>query len=200
MSAAQKKQLVDNFVGAMKKVLAVVSGIPGKVPAQSVKAYRSLWGTKSGTEKGRIMKRMIPYAAVLTLALLTAGVALAQKASPAKPSVPKGWKFSFPEGNPETGKQLFVKMECYACHTIKLPKETLAAQPGKVGPELTGYAVLPKEYLASAIIQSHAVVAAPGYAVKEGKAVMGNYNHFLTVQELIDLVAFLSKGATTPAK
>jgi hypothetical protein len=28
---------------------------------------------------------------------------------------------------------------------------------------------------------------------------MGNYNHFLTVQELIDLVAFLKQGATTPA-
>jgi L-cysteine S-thiosulfotransferase len=146
------------------------------------------------------MKRLIPYAVSLMLALLMAGVALAQKASPAKPSVPKGWSFSFPDGNPETGKQLFVKMQCYACHTVKLPKETLAAQPGKVGPELTGYAALPKEYLASAIIQSHPVVAAPGYTMKEGKAVMGNYNHFLTVQELIDLVAFLKQGATTPAK
>jgi hypothetical protein len=27
--------------------------------------------------------------------------------------------------------------------------------------------------------------------VQEGKAVMGNYNHFLTVQEFIDLVTFL---------
>jgi hypothetical protein len=29
---------------------------------------------------------------------------------------------------------------------------------------------------------------------------MRNYNHFLTVQELIDLVAFLKHSATTPAK
>ena len=42
--------------------------------------------------------------------------------------------------------------------------------------------------------------AEPGYTVKDGKAAMGNYNHFLTVQELIDLVAFLKQGATTPAK
>jgi hypothetical protein len=28
---------------------------------------------------------------------------------------------------------------------------------------------------------------------------MGNYNHFLIVQELIGLVAFLKQGATTPA-
>jgi len=91
-------------------------------------------------------------------------------------------------------------MECYACHTIKLPKDSLAARPGNVGPELTGYAVLPKEYLASSIIKTHTAVAAPGYTVKDGKAAMGNYNHFLTVQELIDLVAFLKQGATTPAK
>ena len=146
------------------------------------------------------MKRRIPYALTLALALLLSGIALAQKASTAKPSVPKGWSFSFPDGNSDTGKQLFIKMECYACHTIKLPKESLAARPGKVGPELTGYSVLPKEYLASSIIKAHPVVAVPGYTVKEGKAAMGNYNHFLTVQELIDLVAFLKHGATTPAK
>jgi L-cysteine S-thiosulfotransferase len=146
------------------------------------------------------MKQKIFCVLPLIAALLLSGIALAQKASPTKPSVPKGWRFSFPEGNPETGKQLFVKMECYACHTIKLPKETLAAQPGKVGPELTGYGVLPKEYLASSIIQAHTAVAAPGYTVEKGKAAMGNYNHFLTVQELIDLVAFLKHGATTPAK
>lgn len=137
----------------------------------------------------------------LIIALTFSGTALAQKASPAKtPSVPKGWSFSFPDGDLNTGKDMFVKMECYSCHTIKLPKESLAARPGKVGPELTGYAVLPKEYLAESIIKAHSVVAAPGYTVKEGKAAMGNYNHFITVQELIDLVAFLKQGATTPAK
>jgi hypothetical protein len=146
------------------------------------------------------MKQKISYMLTLFLALSLSGTALAQKASPAKPSVPKGWTFSFPEGSQETGKQLFIKMECYACHTIKLPKESLAARPGNIGPELTGYSVLPKEYLASSIIKAHPVVAAPGYTVKEGKAAMGNYNHFLTVQELIDLVAFLEHGATTPAQ
>jgi mono/diheme cytochrome c family protein len=146
------------------------------------------------------VKRIIPYALTLTLALSLSGMALAQKASPAKPSLPKGWSFSFPDGNHETGKQLFTKLECHACHTIKLAKESFAARPGNIGPELTGYAVLPKEYLASSIIKAHTAVAAPGYTVKDGKAAMGNYNYFLTVQELIDLVAFLKHDATTPAK
>jgi len=113
------------------------------------------------------MKRTIPYAVTVTLALLLCGVAQAQKATPAKPpSVPKGWSFALPDGDMNTGKDLFIKMECYACHTIKLPKESLAARPGNAGPELTGYAVLPKEYLASSIIKAHTVVAAPGYTVK----------------------------------
>ena len=55
------------------------------------------------------------------------------------------------------------------------------------------YAVLPKEYLAESIIKSHTVVAAPGYAVKEGRAAMGEYNHFLTVQEVI-MAAILQQG------
>lgn len=68
------------------------------------------------------------------------------------------------------------------------------------GPDLKGYAALPKEYLAESIVKSHTVVAAPGYTVKEGRAAMGEYNHFLTVQELVDLVAFLKQGAKSAAK
>jgi len=51
-----------------------------------------------------------------------------------------------------------------------------------------------EEYLVESIIKAHTVVAAPGYTVEEGKAAMGNYNHFMTIQEMIDLVAFLKQG------
>jgi tRNA (L-threonylcarbamoyladenosine(37)-C2) methyltransferase TrmO-like protein len=71
------------------------------------------------------MKRRIPYALTLALALLLSGIGLAQKASPAKPSVPKGWSFSFPDGDTNTGKQLYVKMECYACHTDRLRRDQI---------------------------------------------------------------------------
>jgi hypothetical protein len=36
--------------------------------------------------------------------------------------------------------------------------------------------------------------------VKDGKTAIGDYNHFLSVQGLIDLVAFLKHGATSPTK
>jgi len=139
------------------------------------------------------MKKTLLMVFIFDLVVLLGGVAQVQAASLAKPSVPKGWKFSFPDGDQKIGKTVFMKMECYACHDVKLRRESLA-KSGDVGPDLSGYSALPKEYLAESIIKAHTVVAAPGYTVKEGKASMGNYNHFMTIQEMIDLVAFLKHG------
>jgi hypothetical protein len=130
--------------------------------------------------------------AAYTLAVLLATVCLSWAAgAPATPAVPKGWKFTFPDGDAKAGKSVFIDMKCYSCHTIEIPGEKLTSRSKGAGPDLTSYAVLPKEYLAESIIKAHAIVAAPGYTVKEGRAAMGEYNHFLTVQEVIDLVAFL---------
>jgi cytochrome c2 len=130
----------------------------------------------------------------LCLAFLLAGFGRGHAASAAKPSVPREWKFSFPDGNAKTGKTIFMNMQCYSCHAIQIPGEKLPSDAGGIGPELTGYSAIPKEYLAESIIKAHTVVAAPGYTVKEGKAAMGNYNHLMTIQEMIDLVAFLKHG------
>ena len=135
---------------------------------------------------------------VLVLSLTLAAMSSAAS-TPAAPKVPQGWKFSFPDGDANAGKTVFVNMKCYSCHAIEVPGEKLPPSRSKgAGPDLKGYSTLPNEYLAEAIIKPHTVVAAPGYVVKEGRAAMGEYNHFLTVQELIDLVAFLKKG-TKPA-
>jgi hypothetical protein len=134
----------------------------------------------------------------IALLMLTGYAGSAQKV--AAPKVPQNWKFTFPTGDQQSGKAVFLNMQCYTCHVVKLPRESLAAPMGKDGPELTGYSALPKEYLAESIIKAHTIVAAPGYTVKEGKAAMGNYNHFLTIQELIDLVAFLKEGTKTGGK
>jgi hypothetical protein len=93
-----------------------------------------------------------------------------------------------------------MNMQCYSCHAIVIPGEKLPSGAGGGGPDLAGYSALPKEYLAESIIKAHTVVAAPGYAVKEGKASTGNYNHFMTIQEMIDLVAFLRQGADAKRK
>jgi hypothetical protein len=111
--------------------------------------------------------------------------------APATPKVPKGWAFTFPEGDPGAGKTVFISMKCYSCHAKEIPGEKFVSRSKGTGPDLTGYAALPKDYLAESIIKAHTIVAAPGYTVKEGRVAMGEYNHFLTIQELIDLVAFL---------
>jgi hypothetical protein len=131
---------------------------------------------------------------IFVLMMLLAGFIQGQAASPAKPSVPKGWKFAFPDGDPKAGKAVFMNMQCYSCHAIQISGEKLPSGAGGIGPELTGYSAVPKEYLAESIIKAHTVVAAPGYVVKDGKASMGNYNHFMTIQEMIDIVAFLTQG------
>jgi hypothetical protein len=137
----------------------------------------------------------LPACLVLSLVFLFVAFGLGRGAGAAQPSVPKGWKFTFPEGDQKAGRTVFMNMQCYTCHQIKIPGEKLPPGAGGIGPDLTGYSALPKEYLAESIIKAHTVVAAPGYVVKEGKASMGNYNHFMTIQEMIDLVAYLKHGA-----
>jgi mono/diheme cytochrome c family protein len=118
-------------------------------------------------------------------------VLLALPAFGAEPKVPQGWTFQLPAGDAAAGKVLYQKLECFACHKLAGFPAPAGRSGADVGPDLTGYSKLPAEYLAESIIDAHSVVAAPGYVVKDGKAGMGNYNHFLTIQELIDLAAFL---------
>jgi hypothetical protein len=131
-----------------------------------------------------VMGLMLPFSVAM------AGAPGAKPA--AEPRLLAGWTFTVPEGDAKAGQTVFMTMQCYSCHAISMPGETLPSDAGGIGPDLTpGYSKLPVAYLAESIIKAHPVVATPGYVVQEGKAMMSNYNHFLTVQELIDLVAFL---------
>jgi mono/diheme cytochrome c family protein len=134
------------------------------------------------------------------ITLLVAPAARATEPVAAKPQIPTGWSFAFPAGNPTSGKAVFLQMECYSCHRTRGLIEKPPEGAGGIGPDLTGYAGLPREYLAESIIKAHTVVAAPGYVDKDGQAGMGKYNHFMTIQELVDLVAFLHAGAAGESK
>jgi mono/diheme cytochrome c family protein len=136
------------------------------------------------------MRRHVTTMMLAAAALVCSGLS----AGAASPALPEGWHFTLPSGTPSAGRAVYERMDCSSCHALAAmgaPREGR----GKVGPALDGYGKLPPEYLAESIIRAHKVVAAPGYAVEQGKAIMGNYNHFLTVQELIDLVAFLRAEA-----
>ena len=112
---------------------------------------------------------------------------------------PQGWKFSWPAGDAAKGRDAFVKLECYTCHEVR-GEQFPAPDPGKVGPELSGMAPLhPAEYFAEAIINPDAAVEeGKGYRAPDGKSKMPSYNDLVTLQEVIDLVAYLKglKGGT----
>jgi mono/diheme cytochrome c family protein len=112
---------------------------------------------------------------------------------------PEGWKFTWPMGEPIKGREVFVKLECYSCHEVK--GETFPVPSEAVGPELSMMAPLhDKEYFAEAIINPNAVIQKGRvYEAADGSSKMPSYNDLLTVQELIDLVAYL-KGLKPPAE
>ena len=108
--------------------------------------------------------------------------------------VPPGWRFTIPDGDPKTGREVFVKLECYKCHEVKGEHFPHAPTgPDAEGPELTGMGEHhPPDYFAEAIVNPNAViVTGPGYTGPDGLSIMPDYNESLTVAELIDLVTYL---------
>ncbi len=104
--------------------------------------------------------------------------------------------FALPAGDAEAGRQAFIDLQCYDCHTVK--DEAFPKAPGMEPPyvELGGQVARVKTYgqLVTAIINpSHKL--AKGYAEQlvavDGESKMAFYNHYMTVQQLIDIVTFL---------
>ena len=114
-------------------------------------------------------------------------------------ATPGGWKFSWPKGDPARGREVFVKLECYSCHEVKSEKFPAPSEAGKVGPELSQMGPLHEpEYFAEAIINPNAVIEpGKGYAAPDGSSKMPSFNDSVTVQEVVDLVAFL-RGLKPP--
>jgi mono/diheme cytochrome c family protein len=119
--------------------------------------------------------------------------------APSSPSAPKeehgppeGWKFTWPAGDPRKGRQVFVKLECFKCHEVK--GEAFPGAGGRaVGPELSHMAGHhPPEFFAEAIINPNAVIDEdPDFKGPDGSTRMPSFNESVTVQEVIDLVAYL---------
>ncbi len=110
---------------------------------------------------------------------------------------PKSAKgFSLPDGNVVTGQQKFIKLKCNDCHTVVgLDELREAVDPvmtiplGGKTPRIMTYGQL----VTSIINPSHKISQKyPGTPVEEnGQSKMRNYNDLMTVEELIDIVAFL---------
>ena len=120
--------------------------------------------------------------------------------TPGEHGTPKGWKFAWPKGDPVRGREAFVRFECYVCHEVKGQAFPVPSERGKVGPELAAMGPLHEaEYFAESIINPRAVIEkGKGYEAPDGSSKMPSFNDSMTVQEAIDLVAFL-KGLKPPA-
>jgi mono/diheme cytochrome c family protein len=106
--------------------------------------------------------------------------------------VPPGWKFTTPAGDPAKGKEVFAALECYTCHEVEgggFPPKA----DDKSGPRLSRMGAFhPAEYFAESILDPNAVVIdAPGFFGADGRSTMPSYGDVLTLQQWIDLVAYL---------
>lgn len=109
-----------------------------------------------------------------------------------------GRGFTLPDGNAEQGRVAFLSHHCHECHTVsgvvfpkvEHPADTMVRIGGEVSHidtygELVTSIINPSKKLATGY---------PRDDVANGEeSKMTNYNDVLTVQELIDLVAFLQR-------
>ena len=104
--------------------------------------------------------------------------------------VPAGWLFAPPDGDAAHGREVFVRLGCYACHRVR--GEKLPAASG-LGPDLTGVGEHHAAgYLLESILNPNAVIVdGRGYTGPDGKSIMPDYRAQLSVTDLIDLVAYL---------
>ena len=114
---------------------------------------------------------------------------------------PEGWTFRLPEGDPKAGRRAFVDFECYKCHPVPGENFPTSEGSGDVGPDLSWMGPLhPAEYFAEAILNPNAVLTeGPGFLGPDGKSRMPSYTESMTLQQLVDLVAYLrTLGAGPP--
>src|SRR5262245_5994835 len=108
--------------------------------------------------------------------------------------VPRGWKFSWPDGDARKGREVFAKLECYQCHAVPgAGFPDVKPDPTRQGPPLAGMGNMhPAEYFAESILNPNAViVTAPGFTGPDGLSIMPDFRDSLTLAETIDLVAYI---------
>jgi mono/diheme cytochrome c family protein len=107
--------------------------------------------------------------------------------------------FSLPKGNITAGEKVFMHYRCLACHTLDGFEDATVLKEFDQPVPLGGTHAVVKTYaqlVTSVINPSHKITAHSqlNLAAKtdaDGRSKMRIFNEVMTVQELIDLVAFL---------
>ena len=113
------------------------------------------------------------------------------------PDSPKG--FSLPEGDIAKGEKVFLQYQCQACHALKGYEDDSLIKEFDTPVPLGGTSSLVKTYaqLVTSVINPSHKLAPRSRSIEEkltnddGSSKMRVFNDVMTVQELIDLVAFL---------
>jgi sulfur-oxidizing protein SoxX len=150
-----------------------------------------------------VMSRHGILAGAAVIALLAVGFfrfSDAQLPGHSDHGTPVGWRFTWPAGDPARGWDVFAKYECFSCHEIRGERFPVPKEAGNVGPELAAMGPAHEAgYFVEAVINPNAVVErGKGYEAADGSSKMPSFNDTLTVQELLDLVAYLKTLRPSP--
>ncbi|HJW27892.1 MAG TPA: c-type cytochrome, partial [Saprospiraceae bacterium] len=113
---------------------------------------------------------------------------------------PESRGFVLPKGDVQKGKQLFQDLKCHSCHSISDIAWAGSKEAGDVNLKLGGETTKLKMYgeLVTSVINPNHKISQKTFSEQplttpEGTSRMpsNRYNDILTVQQLIDLVAFL---------
>ena len=105
-------------------------------------------------------------------------------------------EFVLPKGDIETGKAVFTELSCNSCHSIAGQVEHAPLVEGAIHVELGGTVSRVKTYsdlVTSIINPSHKLSRGLNTmtVTRDGVSRMPIYNEIMTVQQLVDLSAFL---------
>ncbi len=149
---------------------------------------------------------LLRFTTAAALVMLSAWAVTAQtRPAPRAPAsghgahgTPPGWKFTLPKGDAAKGRAAFEKFECFKCHEGKGERFPAPSDAANAGPELAHMSAHhPPEFFAESIVNPRAVIDR-GFAAPDGSSKMPSFNDSMTVQEVVDLVAYLS-GLKAPA-
>ncbi|MEQ8860039.1 MAG: cytochrome c [Pseudomonadales bacterium] len=110
-----------------------------------------------------------------------------------------GSEFALPEGDVQRGREAFVALHCNSCHSVGDVERVDAGHSPAIDKKLGGAVTRVKSYedlVTSIINPSHRLSLSypeerSEIAYADGRSRMPNYNIVMTVQQLVDLVAFL---------
>ena len=109
-----------------------------------------------------------------------------------------GRGFVLPDGDIDRGRTVFVELECNACHSVgNVKQRTTDLAENSISVKLGGKVTLIKTYgqlVTSIVNPSHRLAGRYSdgpVSTPDGKSLMRDYNDVMTVNQLIDLVAFL---------